>query len=342
MASIGLDTCSDSASSPYLIPRSGSLPSAGHYPIPPLYFSQMLKEEDLQCTVRAIALCKRTDEFEYETLIPVVSIPGQAMPALALVERGGKDINDDQTPAQSQPKDIITLLSNSCLYWRYNGTEPPYHQLPQIIERASTTTPSPDAFVGEEKESVAKEPTPNSQADHVFIYAIEFTGEDVEPPTLLDLALVFQAVSVSDYPTHYFAAAMCKLMERLFRGRKILNECFQEPEEEHDGDSLKLRADGFRTLRIVRDDTPSFTRMIDELVKKFEEERKGHPLGLVLVKKIEADLRAPESTEWIKDRLRPELEAKLRAEVEAELRAKYAELYPRQQHDASRSANISF
>ncbi|KAL0569536.1 hypothetical protein V5O48_012424 [Marasmius crinis-equi] len=348
---------------PYAVCRCANLPHAQSFT--PVIFERMVQGHDLKCTIRAIAMCKRTDGFQHETLIPIISQPGEQADALAFLERAGSWpvsslrnflgslISGDAgrtrvRPRNTMHKDIITLLPEPSLYWRYYNNIPsyrdycrsipsyrPFRELPQIIKDLSVTLPSADTLVkdeAEQPESARVEgegesesrgrwtrrlfkgsrrqhgtskclPSKNSDADHAFIYAIEFPEGNPDSPTVLDLAIASRVVS-EDQPSYnmaqpyncfFFAAAICKLMERRFGGKRVWNQEFHESElptrdvDDPLGLVMSLKADGLRPLQILRDDRALFTTIVDALVEKFEEERKVHLLDLQM-KELEQPL----------------------------------------------------
>ncbi|KAL0566887.1 hypothetical protein V5O48_015111 [Marasmius crinis-equi] len=353
----------------------------------PQMFECLIQEIDLECTVRAIALCKRTDGFQHETLIAIISLPGKTgepEEALVLLERAGSWHGGVETylrnssessssgssgsasgssgsasgsslswsdPSDAQPphhyrmaKDIITLLPESSLYWRYDhrSPQPPFHELPQIIKNSSTSRPLPQTFVkqseqpdsaganGESKggalrlfkglrrpqqEPSEDQPSMNSKADHAYIYAITFPEGGPDPPTVLDLAIAFKLVSehrpeynVAQHNCYFFAAAICKVMARKFGGKKDRNKEFHEsqpPPSWHDVEASSftdthpqagvydhqwLRKGNREPIQILREDGPRFTKTVQELVTKFDDERKMHPV--IKNKQREEEMRA--------------------------------------------------
>ncbi|KAL0566898.1 hypothetical protein V5O48_015099 [Marasmius crinis-equi] len=333
-------------------------------------FEKLVQDVDLTCTIRAIALCKRTDGFQHETLIPIISLPGEPAEALVFIERAGcwhdwsfraalnasaesssaslPIVKADPTQPQEQDsariaRDIITLFPKSSLFWKYDapgGSYPPFDQLPLIVKNSSRSSPSPDTLARDEadqsKESVkmkgdgkAKyqggtrrlfkslrrqpepdpsnirldQPSANSTADHTFIYAIIFPGENCEPPSVLDLAIVIKLVSehrpnysLVQHNCYFFAAAICKVMEQRFGGRKVRNVEFQESEPPPSWDDIQassstdthsqagvydhqwLRKGNVKPIQILREDRPYFTEMVQELVTNFDDEREMHPV----------------------------------------------------------------
>ncbi|KAL0570981.1 hypothetical protein V5O48_010979 [Marasmius crinis-equi] len=392
---------SEPLGSPYAVCHCLKLPHAQSILLE--MFGSMVQEKDLKCIIRAIALCKRTDGFQHETLIAIISLPGQP-DALVFLERAGSwydwslqtylhssaevstyslPLGDPSQPQTSHhermAKDIITLLPKSSLYWRYpkshDRSNLPFHELPHIIKKSSTSSPSPDTLVDEVEqtesarvtgEGMARpqgeplqsfkgsrrqrdvsedQPSANSEADHAFIYAIVFPEGDSNPPTVLDLAIASRVVSEHrpDYSLmrnncYFFAAAICKTMERQFGGKKIWNQDFHEsqppPRDVDDPpNSANLKAGGLRPLQILRDDRVRFTTMVDALVTRFEEERKTHPV--MASRETREELRREVTTN-------NKLQAELR-EKDAALKAKDAELQQlRQQLASSASASTSY
>ncbi|KAL0565408.1 hypothetical protein V5O48_016616, partial [Marasmius crinis-equi] len=320
---------------PYAVCHCVNLPHAQSFA--PQIFRFIVRDIDLKCTIRAIVLCKRTDGFQHETLIPIISLPGEPAEALAFLERAGPwpgwsfqaslhnsvessalllplpDPVQAQTPHRDTiSRDIITLLPKSSVYWRYHKSPehsyPPFHKLPRIIKNSSTSSPSPDTFV-EDSQSIRSKGSarrfvkglrrqrgssevqlsPNSEADHAFIYAIVFSETDPNPPTVLDLTIVMNVVSdyrpdfdLVQHNCFFFAAAICKVMKRQFGGKKVRNGEFHElPPPPFDADSppcsVELKAAGLRPLQILREDGARFNTMVDALVSEFEEKRKAHP-----------------------------------------------------------------
>ncbi|KAL0570982.1 hypothetical protein V5O48_010980 [Marasmius crinis-equi] len=364
------DTRAPVTKTTYAVCHCFNLPQAQSFT--PQMFENMVQDVDLACTVRAIALCKRTDRFQHETLIAVISLPGESTEALVFIERAGcwkgwslraalnasaesssaslPVVNADPTQPQEQDsatlaRDIITLLPKPSLFWKYatpGGSSPPFDQLPVIVKNSSNSSPSPDSDTlakneaDQSRESVktkgdgkAKyqggtrrlfkslrrqpepdpsdinldQPSANSNADHTFIYAITFPGENCEPPSVLDLAIVSKLVSehrpsysLVQHNCYFFAAAICKVMEQRFGGKKIRNFEFQEsepPPSWHDVQASSstdthpqagvyhhqwLRKGNLKPIQILREDGPYFTEMVQELVTKFDDEREMHPV----------------------------------------------------------------
>ncbi|KAL0568132.1 hypothetical protein V5O48_013861 [Marasmius crinis-equi] len=329
----------------------------------PQTFEKLVQDVDLKCTVRAIALCKRTDGFQHETLIPIITLPDEPTEALMFVERAGcwrdwtllnssaeslSTVKADPTQQEqhnaTKARDIITLFPKSSLFWRYDttkGSNLPFDQLPLIVKDSSTSYPSPDldalvkneadqsreSFTRTKGDGKAKhykgggprrlfkrrrepdpvdtsldEPPANWKADHAFIYAITFPqGENCEPPSVLDLAIVIKLVSehrpnysLVNHNCYFFAAAVCKVMEQKFGGRKVRNAQFRYSDppptcpdvqassstDTHPQagvyDSRWLQKAGIKPIQILREDGQYFKEMIKELVTNFDEECKVH------------------------------------------------------------------
>ncbi|KAL0569207.1 hypothetical protein V5O48_012763 [Marasmius crinis-equi] len=165
------NTDTDLSKSPYAVCQCLNLPHAQS--LPSGMFENMVQEKDLECTIRAIALCKRTDGFQHETLVAIISLPGEpAYHALAFLERAGSwhdwsveasmrnsgdslplaDPGKPKVPHRKvMARDIITLLPS--LYWRYHRSlqslDPPFHELPQIIKKSTGSFPSSDTWAGD-------------------------------------------------------------------------------------------------------------------------------------------------------------------------------------------------
>ncbi|KAL0569538.1 hypothetical protein V5O48_012426 [Marasmius crinis-equi] len=215
----------------YAVRRCANLPHAQLFT--PHVLEDFLTDRDLKCTIRAIAMCKRTDGFQHETLIPIISLPGEQVYALTFLERAGfwpvSSPQNSQIQGLAVARDVIALFPESSLYWRYHNSPeyPPFHKLPRIVKKSSVTYPSPGTLVkdGTEEPEPARvegegeaesqgwtrrlikglrrrqhdpskdRPSANSKADHAFIHAIVFPEESPNPPTVLDLAVAFKVVS---------------------------------------------------------------------------------------------------------------------------------------------------
>ncbi|KAL0572600.1 hypothetical protein V5O48_009361 [Marasmius crinis-equi] len=143
-------------------------------------FCRLVQKADLECKVCAIVLCKRTDGFQHDTLVPIISVPGEPAKAIMFLERVGgvrswdkpiyrqndlgsisllklasQKFNPDMSVIEIFCQDIFTVFPEPSLFWRYDenpGSQyPPFHQLPHLIQDLSVSYPSLDAFVQEEQ-----------------------------------------------------------------------------------------------------------------------------------------------------------------------------------------------
>ncbi|KAL0572961.1 hypothetical protein V5O48_009004 [Marasmius crinis-equi] len=145
-------------------------------------FDGMIQEVDLQCTIRAIALCKRTDGFQHETVVPIISLPNKSEQALVFLERAGylhdrsfqtplhassessnTSFGKQPNPRQPQKRhpvkeanDVITLLPETSLYWKHHidskSPDLPFEKLPSAIKQSSLSSPFWTTLVAAEGE----------------------------------------------------------------------------------------------------------------------------------------------------------------------------------------------